>query len=73
MATKYRALTDLALRARPDPTCEEWLHWRTGEVFEPPPHMDMVRCLERGIVEEIAPPRTRVEREVAEIMEVSDG
>lgn len=70
---KYRALTDLSLRARPSPDCGEWLEWKAGEVFEPPPHMNVARCLERGIVEEVTAPRTRVEREAAEIVEANDG
>lgn len=53
-AKQYRALTDLALRARPDETCEEWLEWKAGEVFTPPPHMKIDLALKRGIVEEVA-------------------
>ena len=49
---KYRALTDLSLRKRPDPTCEEWHEWKAGEVFTPPPHMDVKKALARGIIVE---------------------
>ena len=53
MAKKLKALTDLSLRARPDPDCEDWLHWRKGEVFEPPVHFRVEKALERGIVQEV--------------------
>mgnify|MGYP001559827416 CR=1 FL=1 len=48
-----RALVDLDLRARPDPTCEDWLHWDAGEVFTPPSHFRVDKALERGVVEEV--------------------
>ena len=50
-AIKLRALIDLDLRARPDPHCEDWLHWSAGDIFEPPPHLRIDKALERGIVE----------------------
>lgn len=53
MKKRLKALTDLDLRARPDVTCEDWLHWKKGEVFEPPPHFNVAKALERGIVQEV--------------------
>ena len=53
IAKKYRALTDLSLRAKPDVKCEDWLLWKAGEVFTPPAHMKIAKCLERGIIEEV--------------------
>jgi len=50
---KYRALTALSLRARPDVTCEDWLEWKQGEVFTPPAHFRIDKALERGIIEEV--------------------
>ena len=50
---RYRALVDMSLRARPDPACEEWLNWKAGELFAPPAHMRIDKCLERGIIEEV--------------------
>lgn len=51
---RYRALTDLSLRARPDRRCTDWLEWSEGDVFTPPSHMNVERCLERGIIEPVA-------------------
>lgn len=51
---RYRALTDLSLRQRPDRTCNDWHKWPRGTVFTPPPHMDVARALERGIMEPVA-------------------
>ena len=65
-AGEYRALTDLSLRKRPDPKCEDWHEWPAGTVFEPPKHMDIPRCLERGIIEPVdgvPPTATAVEPE----------
>lgn len=53
---KYRALTDLFLRQSPDPKSplyERWHEWKAGDVFEPPAHMRIDRCLERGIIEAV--------------------
>ena len=47
----YRALTDLSLRKRPDQRCQDWHEWAEGDVFTPPAHMNIERCLERGIIE----------------------
>ena len=57
MAKRLRALVDLDLRQSADvnnPLYEEWYHWPAGQVFEPPKHMNVKRCFERGIVEEVA-------------------
>jgi len=51
---RYRALTDLSLRRRPDRTCNDWHEWPEGAVFTPPPHMNVERALERGIIEPVA-------------------
>ena len=51
---KFKALTDLSLRQSPDPKSplfNEWHEWKAGTVFEAPDHMNMEKCLERGIVE----------------------
>ena len=53
MTKRLKALTDLDLRARPDPECEEWRHWKKGQIFEPPSHFRVDKALERGIVEEV--------------------
>jgi len=50
---RYRALTRMSLRKRPDPTCENWHEWEVGEVFVPPKHMQVDLALARGIVEEV--------------------
>mgnify|MGYP001582528768 CR=1 FL=1 len=56
---RYRALTNLSLwkvpDVRPDPFDDpaQWLDWKAGDVFTPPPHMNIARCLERGVVEEV--------------------
>lgn len=53
---RLRALVDMSLRRSKDttsPLYEEWIDWKAGDVFEPPPHMNVSRCLERGIVEEV--------------------
>ena len=66
---KYRALTDLSLRQSKnpkDPKYEQWHEWPAGTVFEPPKHMDIPRCLERGIIEPVdgvPPTATAVEPE----------
>ena len=66
---KYRALTDLSLRQSKnpkDPKYERWHEWPAGTVFEPPKHMDIPRCLERGIIEPVdgvPPTATAVEPE----------
>ncbi len=54
MPKKYKALVDMSLRQSPDPAdplYQEWIVWKAGEIFEPPPHMDLKRCFERGIIE----------------------
>ena len=56
--TKYRALTRLSLRKRPDPKCEDWLVWQEGEVFEPPPHMNIEMALAKGKIELAKLPRS---------------
>lgn len=51
---KYRALVNMSLRRSPDSASslyEEWHDWQAGEVFEPPPHMNVERALARGIME----------------------
>ncbi len=56
MPKKLKALVDMSLRQSSDPAdplYQEWHNWRAGEVFEPPSHMDLKRCFERGIVEEV--------------------
>lgn len=53
MTTNLRALTDLALRAKPDRECDDWLHWKAGEVFTPPKHFRVDLALARGIVEKV--------------------
>lgn len=49
---RYRALTRLSLRQRPDRT--RWDVWPRDTVFTPPPYMDVARALERGIIEPVA-------------------
>ena len=51
---RYRALTRLSLRKRPDRTCNDWHVWPAGTVFTPPPYMNVARGLERGIIEPVA-------------------
>lgn len=60
MATKkYRVVEGfgpLGLRKSPDktsPLYEEWFDWPDGQVFTPPPHMNVERALERGIIVEV--------------------
>ena len=51
---KYRALTNLSLRQSPDkksPKFKQWHERPAGTVFEPPKHMNVLRALERGIIE----------------------
>lgn len=56
---KYRVVEGsgpLGLRQSPDPASplyEEWFSWADGEVFTPPPHMNIEKALKRGIVEEV--------------------
>ena len=53
---KLKAKTDLSLRGSDDKrkdTYEQWHDWKSGETFTPPPHMDVKRAIERGIVEEV--------------------
>lgn len=55
-AKRYRALVDLALRKSPErgtPGWDEFHEWPAGTVFTPPPHMNVQRALERGIVESV--------------------
>ena len=52
-----RALIGMSLRQSADPAdpkYESWYHWRAGETFAPPAHMDMRRALERVICEEVS-------------------
>ena len=72
-AGEYRALTDLSLRKRPDPKCEDWHEWVKGEVFEPPPHMNIERCLERGIIEPVKGGRATAPAPVVEGEVANDG
>ena len=73
---KYRALTDLSLRQSPDkksPKFEQWHEWPRGTVFEPPKHMNVVKALERGIIETVGGgPFPVTEEEPATVEEVSD-
>ncbi len=71
MPKKYKALVDMSLRQSADPKSplyQEWIDWKAGEVFEPPPHMDLARCFERGIIEvaggDVNPPKEDSDREV---------
>lgn len=55
---KYKALVDMSLRKSPNkdsPLYEEWHHWKTGQIFTPPPHMDVKRALARGVIGEVKP------------------
>lgn len=65
---KFRALKDLSLRAKPDPLCDEWLHWKEGDVFEPPAHMNVKRALASGKIEELTTPPTMAEKQAAAIV-----
>jgi len=72
---KYRALTDLSLRQSKnpkDPKFEQWHEWPKGTVFEPPKHMNVVKALERGIIEPVDGPFPVTEEEPATVEEVSD-
>ena len=47
----------MSLRQSPEPGTPQYTHWhqwRAGEVFTPPPHMDVAKALARGIVEEVS-------------------
>lgn len=53
---KLKAMVDMSLRKSSDPASSlygEWYEWQVGEIFEPPPHMDVARALARGIAEEV--------------------
>lgn len=63
---RYRALVDLSLREHPkrdcdlvDGKCEHWLEFKANLAFTPPTHMNIDKCLERGIIE-----RIKVKREL---------
>lgn len=59
MAKKYRVVEGfgpLGLRKSPDkesPLYEQWFSWQDGETFTPPPHMNIAKALERGIIVEV--------------------
>ena len=53
---RYRALTDMSLRQSSDPEDPkygDWHEWPAGTVFTPPPHMNVERALQRGIMEPV--------------------
>lgn len=54
---QYRVTNPLiSLRQSPDPKSplyEMWFNWRDGEVFTPPPHMNVALAVQRGIIQEV--------------------